>query len=687
MAENKVVFKGWLEKCKNVQNPQKGFQLKLKGSVSWKRAFCILHHCHGNSTLHCFDDEPKEDTIPKGSLSLGPYYCVYKRDGQVKGRTQVFDVTTPAATWRLAAADQTSLDLWVHHLQIQAKLRDDLPGQYFTVRPAVSESAKRIGAQGQQCLLHVSQWGITLAQEWPLKSLRSYGAEDDGRFSFEAGRQAPMGQGVYVFHTHPGQEVSIDAQVDTFVQQQAKMADQECPSVFAYNTPMGQGVYVFHTHPGQETSIDAQVDTLVQQQAKMADQEKAGRSPTKQETAVRRRGSSAQEPDPDMCSEYATLRRMTCHNTAVSPVDGRNQSSHLSFPQDTGAGLLIGSSVSQSQQSSSAQDPASVGRSNVVTIPPPSSSSDCTNSTYLAMKASWSPRSSTTSQSVSSEYEAMSPLSSDHSSPFQSLPSPPGRSGSFQDVSVFPMSPLSNKSNSFDDVSVFSPTLSPSDSSSSYTAGQLASDNTTQTMTTHKRSASMGAGKPGENPFSFPTHPTTLSLSSTNAESRPVLHRSHSEGNIPPPFTNLASNSPPKLPPKGVALMGRAMMSQRSLPPIPASPLDANTMPFHFNERLNSSGSHEYQSLLTPEQTQRLKEAESSYTEVTHRTRSNPEGQEHLHTSPHAEQSVSTVGAEHTLEQVMQTSTKVKSPKSIKGLVFTRKTKTFVKRSKSSEGT
>ncbi|KAI8518258.1 hypothetical protein Bbelb_042750 [Branchiostoma belcheri] len=369
MAENKTVFKGWLEKCKNVQSSQKGFQLKLKGSLSWRRAFFILHCCHGNSTLRYYDDEQQEDTaaVPKDSLSLSPYYCVYKRDGPVKSRSNVFDITTPAATWRLAAADQTNLDLWVHHLQMQAKLRDDLPGQYFTVRPGMSESTKRIGAQGQQCLLHVSQWGVTLAQEvsrcvlaqWPLKSLRSYGAEEAGRFSFEAGRQAPMGQGVYVFNTHPGQEAAIDAQVDMFVQQQAKVADQE----------------------------------------------KAGKSPAKQETAVRRRGSAAHEPDPDICSEYATLKRMTCDNTAVSSVDDRSHSSHFSFPQATGAGLLIGPSTSQSQQSSTDQDPASTGRSNVVNIPPPSSSSDSTNSTYLAMRASWSPRSSTTSQSSSSEYE------------------------------------------------------------------------------------------------------------------------------------------------------------------------------------------------------------------------------------------------------------------------------------------
>ncbi|XP_078686756.1 uncharacterized protein LOC144919280 [Branchiostoma floridae x Branchiostoma belcheri] len=168
MAENKTVFKGWLEKCKNVQSSQKGFQLKLKGSVSWKRAFFILHCCHGNSTLRHYDDEEQQEdnaAVPKDSLSLTPYYCVYKRDGPVKSRSHVFDITTPGATWRLAAADQTNLDLWVHHLQMQAKLRDDLPGQYFTVRPGMSESTKRIGAQGQQCLLHVSQWGITLAQE------------------------------------------------------------------------------------------------------------------------------------------------------------------------------------------------------------------------------------------------------------------------------------------------------------------------------------------------------------------------------------------------------------------------------------------------------------------------------------------------------------------------------------------
>ncbi|CAH1272152.1 DOK4 [Branchiostoma lanceolatum] len=648
MAENKTVFKGWLEKCKHVHGSQKGFQLKLKGSVSWKRAFFILHCCHGDSTLHCYEDEPQEVSVSKESLSLSPYYCVYKREGPVKGRTQVFDITTPGATWRLAAADQTNLDLWVHHLQIQAKLRDDLPGQYFTVRPAASESAKRIGAQGQQCLLHVSQWGITLAQEvsrcvlaqWPLKSLRSYGAEDDGKFSFEAGRQAPMGQGVYMFNTHPGQETSIDTQVDMFVQKQAKMADQE----------------------------------------------KAGKSPTKQETRGRRKGSAAHEPDPDMCSEYATLRRMTCDNTEVSPVVDRNQSRHLSFPQDIETGLLIGSPGSQSLQSSSDMDPASIGRSNVVNIPP-SSSSDSTNSTYLAMRTSWSPRSSTTSQSSSSEYEVMSPLSPDKSVPFQSFPSPPRRSGSFQDVSVFPMSPLSNKSGSFNDLSVFSPTLSPSDGSSSYTASQLASasrDSTAQPITMHKRSASVDTEKPGQNPFFSATQVTTLApFSTTNTVNRPALHRSHSEGNIPPPFTNLASNSPPKLPPKGAVLAGR--MSQRSLPPIPGSPLDANIMPFQFTEGLQYSGSHEYQSLLTPEEAQRLRVAESSYTRLADRTRSNSEGQEHLVISPHSVQSMSTMGAEHTLEQGTETNTKAKSPKSIKGLVFTRKTKTFVKRTKSSE--
>ncbi|XP_066293749.1 uncharacterized protein [Branchiostoma lanceolatum] len=647
MAENKTVFKGWLEKCKHVHGSQKGFQLKLKGSVSWKRAFFILHCCHGNSTLHCYEDEPQEVSVSKESLSLSPYYCVYKREGLVKGRTQVFDVTTPGATWRLAAADQTSLDLWVHHLQIQAKLKDDLPGQYFTVRPAASESAKRIGAQGQQCLLHVSQWGLTLAQEvsrcvlaqWPLKSLRSYGAEDDGKFSFEAGRQAPMGQGVYMFITHPGQEISIDTQVDMFVQKQAKMADQE----------------------------------------------KAGKSPNKQETAGRRKGSAAHELDPDMCSEYATLRRMTCDNIGVSSIDNRNQSRHLSFPQDTETGLLIGSFGSQSQQSSSDKDPASIGRSNVVNIPP-SSSSDSTNSTYLAMRTSWSPRSSTT-QSSSSEYEVMSPLSLNHSLPFQSFSSPPRRSGSFQDVSVFPMSPLSNKSGSFNDLSVFSPTLSPSDGS--YTASQLASasrDSTAQPITTHKRSASVDIEKPGQNPFFFATQVTSLAPSSTtNTVSRPALHRSHSEGNIPPPFTNLASNSPPKLPPKGALPAGRSMMSQRSLPPIPASPLDVNITPFQFTDGLQYSGSHEYQSLLTPEEAQRLRVAESSYTQLADRTRSNPKGQEHPAISPHSVQPMSTMGAEHTLEQGAQTNIKAKSPKSIKGLVFTRKTKTFVKRTKSSE--
>lgn len=40
-------------------------------------------------------------------------------------------------------------------------------GECFIVRPERSEDHRRIGAQSAMCLLHVSQWGLTLAlQVW-----------------------------------------------------------------------------------------------------------------------------------------------------------------------------------------------------------------------------------------------------------------------------------------------------------------------------------------------------------------------------------------------------------------------------------------------------------------------------------------------------------------------------------------
>ena len=82
------------------------------------------------------------------------------------------------------------------------------------VQPENSESQRRIGAKGTNCILHIAPWGVTLAlqstrsvlAQWPLKSVRYFEASGHGKFMLEAGRVAPMGDGMYVFQTQKGKD-------------------------------------------------------------------------------------------------------------------------------------------------------------------------------------------------------------------------------------------------------------------------------------------------------------------------------------------------------------------------------------------------------------------------------------------------------------------------------------------------
>lgn len=83
---------------------------------------------------------------------------------------------------------------------------------------------QRVGARDQQCLLHISRWGLTLALErtravlaqWPLTTIRSYEALDTNEFLFEAGRASPMGEGKFNFFTHNGDDNKIFDVIDNF---------------------------------------------------------------------------------------------------------------------------------------------------------------------------------------------------------------------------------------------------------------------------------------------------------------------------------------------------------------------------------------------------------------------------------------------------------------------------------------
>ncbi|KAK3727172.1 hypothetical protein QZH41_015188, partial [Actinostola sp. cb2023] len=97
----------------------------------------------------------------------------------------------------------------------------------FRIKGSGSKPMQRIGAKDQNCLFHISKWGITLALErtravlaqWPLTTVRNYESMDRGEFSFEAGRRSPMGEGKYTFYTLSGEDNRMFDTIDKFASQ------------------------------------------------------------------------------------------------------------------------------------------------------------------------------------------------------------------------------------------------------------------------------------------------------------------------------------------------------------------------------------------------------------------------------------------------------------------------------------
>ncbi|CAE1286025.1 unnamed protein product [Acanthosepion pharaonis] len=180
----------------------------------WRRKYFILKKKKDDTlVLEYFDRQPMNKRKPKMQLSLYPKYRVEKITNS-KNRAYVFEITTPEKQLCLSANEQRTMDMFVFFLQIQHKLVPQITDDYVLVQPENSETMRRIGAKGCPCILHISPWGVTLAlqssrrilAQWPLKSIRCYESSCQGQFSLEAGRIAPMGDGLYLFNTQLGKD-------------------------------------------------------------------------------------------------------------------------------------------------------------------------------------------------------------------------------------------------------------------------------------------------------------------------------------------------------------------------------------------------------------------------------------------------------------------------------------------------
>ncbi|KAI8770975.1 serine-rich adhesin for platelets [Biomphalaria glabrata] len=221
--EGDVVYQGEVFKLSEAKK-------RLIGSKagSWKAKYLIFRLKSDKPILEYHKRKPKhnkkhEKTITD-SVELWPTFKVEKLKN-ARGRTYVCEITSPAHHIFLSVNEEKELDVLVFLLQVQIRLKSNIRDDLITVLPEDTECLRKIGAAGCTCILHASPWGLTLALEktrallaqWPLKSIRYYEVPAPGHFNIEAGRVAPMGEGLFQFKTQGGEEDFMYDLVDSYI--------------------------------------------------------------------------------------------------------------------------------------------------------------------------------------------------------------------------------------------------------------------------------------------------------------------------------------------------------------------------------------------------------------------------------------------------------------------------------------
>ncbi|XP_071096362.1 uncharacterized protein [Haliotis cracherodii] len=220
-SNEEVIFEDYLYK---LSEPKHG-KLHLLGKSKWKQKYFQVKRVGEKPALDYFNKKPKTNsTAPKGRIWLHPSFRIEKLPN-TKNRAFVFELTTPENQLCLSAEEQKAMDMFVFILQMQARLLENIKDDMILVQPENSEAMRRMGAVSTTCILHASPWGMTLAlkqsrcivAQWPIKSIRCYESSGRGLLTLEAGRVAPMGEGIYMFQTQPGDDSSMYDLLDRYI--------------------------------------------------------------------------------------------------------------------------------------------------------------------------------------------------------------------------------------------------------------------------------------------------------------------------------------------------------------------------------------------------------------------------------------------------------------------------------------
>ncbi|KAL9989645.1 hypothetical protein ACROYT_G004212 [Oculina patagonica] len=196
--EVRVLFEGTLDKCTYEH-----------GKKDWKRRHFVFKHILASNIrsleFYAVGTKNWRKTEPKGVLALYPGYEILKV--HEPKRPFAFEIKTVEHAYRLAAHSEDELNQWILILERESIVNS------FCVEPEITDQMARLGAT-DTCHLHVanSELRLLCAKDgrllvaWPFTCLRRY-MSTRGKFTVEAGRRAPTGQGKFTFLTPQHDEI------------------------------------------------------------------------------------------------------------------------------------------------------------------------------------------------------------------------------------------------------------------------------------------------------------------------------------------------------------------------------------------------------------------------------------------------------------------------------------------------
>lgn len=196
--EVRVLFEGTLDKCTYEH-----------GKKDWKRRHFVFKHILASNIrsleLYAAGTKNWRKTEPKGVLALYPGYEILKI--HEPKRPFAFEIKTVDHAYRLAAHSEDELNQWILILERESIVNS------FCVEPEINDQMAKLGAV-DICHLHIanSELRLLCAKDgrllvaWPFTCLRRY-MSTRGKFTVEAGRRAPTGEGKFTFLTPQHDEI------------------------------------------------------------------------------------------------------------------------------------------------------------------------------------------------------------------------------------------------------------------------------------------------------------------------------------------------------------------------------------------------------------------------------------------------------------------------------------------------